>query len=683
MASGTYPETPKNLCFEKVEFSKKIFSADYFLQNHRKKANLENLRDDLGVYLKVLRSAMIDLINKDYADFVNLSTNLIGLDKAISNIQVPLGQLKEEVLQVKLALEETRGEVLLLLERRQQLQSTKRSLQSLATVQSLLRKLVELLKPCDDKEFPSLVERAALQFNELQFHMSRCQSYLSTDDVQQAELISSRLLSNLNAMFLDGVRQHDAGSISQCLRIYLALGQAKAAEELFRREVVSPAMQDVISEISLQSDPNGLRGLYTHVLAFIDTNMKELLDLTTQSDRAIAVQGFDFLANSFWVEVEDRLERDLTSIVAFGIPEVFHQNYCETADFLEKLESHFQTQEELLKFRKNSHYKAFLDHWNLTVYFPIRWKEIVNCMETALAEGRRLAQGSQFHLLATTVAWECLHRCWSRGVFLPLLANRFWKLSLMIVSRYCSWIGEILEQRQPSNTQAESESDGGVVTDRLQFLVYLHADVQLFADKLPEFVTMAFSKLAGISKNTLAKLKESVEESKQQLMARCPTITQFILGEVSGDSMAQLRQVSDIPRLFRRTNRDVPSKPCTYVAAVLGPPQAFHKAQRASVNVDFLHQWLVLIFSAITTQYYSSVDDVLTSVQKTEESLRRLKKARDRTSTPSSTEGKGLGDDDKIRLQLALDVSCYCEGEQLRQESNVACLDGGTTTTLQ
>jgi hypothetical protein len=61
-------------------------------------ANLEMLRDDLGVYLKVLRSAMIELINKDYADFVNLSSNLNGLDKAINGIQVPLGQLKEEVL---------------------------------------------------------------------------------------------------------------------------------------------------------------------------------------------------------------------------------------------------------------------------------------------------------------------------------------------------------------------------------------------------------------------------------------------------------------------------------------------------------------------------------------------------------------------------------------------------------
>lgn len=41
---------------------------------------------------------MIDLINRDYTDFVNLSSNLIGLDKAINDLQAPLGQLKEEVM---------------------------------------------------------------------------------------------------------------------------------------------------------------------------------------------------------------------------------------------------------------------------------------------------------------------------------------------------------------------------------------------------------------------------------------------------------------------------------------------------------------------------------------------------------------------------------------------------------
>lgn len=56
------------------------------------------MRDDLGVYLKVLRLAMIELINKDYANFVNLCATLIGFDKAIVKIQVPLGQLNDEVI---------------------------------------------------------------------------------------------------------------------------------------------------------------------------------------------------------------------------------------------------------------------------------------------------------------------------------------------------------------------------------------------------------------------------------------------------------------------------------------------------------------------------------------------------------------------------------------------------------
>ena len=39
---------------------------------------------------------MIELINEDYADFVNLSTNLVGLDKCILRLKEPL--LKHQVL---------------------------------------------------------------------------------------------------------------------------------------------------------------------------------------------------------------------------------------------------------------------------------------------------------------------------------------------------------------------------------------------------------------------------------------------------------------------------------------------------------------------------------------------------------------------------------------------------------
>lgn len=119
------PKAPKDLCFNELDFVEvykitnsflqytkhksfslktinilfqKVFDTDHFLQEHRKNVSLEKMRDDLGIYLKILRSAMIELINKDYADFVNLSSNLIGLDKAINNLETPLGQLKEEVM---------------------------------------------------------------------------------------------------------------------------------------------------------------------------------------------------------------------------------------------------------------------------------------------------------------------------------------------------------------------------------------------------------------------------------------------------------------------------------------------------------------------------------------------------------------------------------------------------------
>lgn len=58
----------------------------------------------------------------------------------------------------------------------------------------------------------------------------------------------------------------------------------------------------------------------------------------------------------------------------------------------------------------------------------------------------------------------------------------------------------------------------------------------------------------------------------------------------------------------------------------------------------------------INSRYYTAIDDVLTSVQKTEESLRRLKNLRERSNTSTNTERTGMSDDDKIRLQLQVDV---------------------------
>lgn len=58
------------------------------------------------------------------------------------------------------------------------------------------------------------------------------------------------------------------------------------------------------------------------------------------------------------------------------------------------------------------------------------------------------------------------------------------------------------------------------------------------------------------------------------------------------------------------------------------------------------------------------MSDVLTSVQRTEESLRRLKNLREKSGSAqqgSNTSSSGMSDDDKIRLQLHVDICAWCD----------------------
>ena len=84
-----------------------------------------------------------------------------------------------------------------------------------------------------------------------------------------------------------------------------------------------------------------------------------------------------------------------------------------------------------------------------------------------------------------------------------------------------------------------------------------------------------------------------------------------------------------------------------------------------------LKMWLVKVLNGITKQYLNNVSEVLGSVQKMEESLRRLKRVRDTKSAAAAGSAdepggkeeaaakEAVSDDDKIRLQLYLDVHYF------------------------
>ncbi|XP_015120284.1 conserved oligomeric Golgi complex subunit 2 [Diachasma alloeum] len=661
------PRAPEELSFKSSDFIAPDFDVDNFLHDHRKLATLETMRDDLGVYLKILRSAMIELINKDYADFVNLSKDLIGLDKAIDHLESPLGQIREEVLQIRQTLEAATVEMSEGLREHRRIREEKQCMHSLGRVYKSLTKLRVMLGGGGDRQHQlDRLERAATEYNQLKFHSSRCRQYLSAEVEANVQELEDALMTTLSDQLV-GILQEGEGAegrLGRCLRVYLSLGRVGEAEDLVRRRIVGPAVEDVIVEKNIYNEPRGLQGLYDKLLEVLSGGMKGLIAIEGSLE-AHQGRGFNFVVNSYWIEVEEKIELRLKSIFAAGNPDLFHQRYKETLDYLKRMESHCSSPRILSELRAHPLYLQFLKKWNLPVYFQIRFQEIAGSVEQTLGQsaspGVMKPRGSpdEFTLKPTEVAWRCLERCWSDGIFLPQLLHQFWKLNLQICSRFRVWVGGSLRQTWIWSNEGTTQGTPGAPS-RLEFLVYLHSDVMKFEGKLEKLLAFAEEKLGSLVCSVEEVLRASVEEMRAGLRADLPGISEQIVRELLGKSLECLKQVSDIPRLFRRTMRERPTQACAYVRTAVGGLKEFREMYQG-VGQQVVDQWMLMALSRLAEQYFVSVKDVLESVQKTEESLRRLKKIRDKSSGAPQPETQGITDDEKIRVQLEIDVHTFCD----------------------
>ena len=79
--------------------------------------------------------------------------------------------------------------------------------------------------------------------------------------------------------------------------------------------------------------------------------------------------------------------------------------------------------------RESESYAAFERRWQLPVYYQLRWKEIVSGFEASLTTP---GTAGEWALPQTSAAWKALQTCWDDDVYIPELANRFWRLSLQV-----------------------------------------------------------------------------------------------------------------------------------------------------------------------------------------------------------------------------------------------------------
>uniref|UniRef100_H2YCH7 Conserved oligomeric Golgi complex subunit 2 n=1 Tax=Ciona savignyi TaxID=51511 RepID=H2YCH7_CIOSA len=662
------PIAPSTLCFDKNEFMKDEFSVDHFVADCRRRVQLETLRQDLEIYFKVLKNAMIELINKDYADFVNLSSNLVGMNKAIELLREPLSKMKLDVgvrcdnkhiinLLVEDALELQRGA------------SEKRSL--LSHMKGLLQAVdkIEHIQRSDDSNTGQVLERIAGEFNQLQHHATFCKALPVLNHIRpRISDVTSSLQSGLEDELVRGVAGGDTRAVHRCLNSYALIGKTRDAENLVRAHVVQPCLHEIMEEHGGDASLNKLKQMFNKILEFVPSQLKMLCDITSGrqnqlGDQFRGIPGYDFMVNSAWPEIVMSLEKNIPELFASGDPDTFHKRYKLCMEFVSNYERQCGSQGSITRLRQSEAFNTLLTHWSLPVYFQIRQVLLLFSEDLALSSGN----DQTFRLKSSTVLWKCVERCWKDGVFLPSLLHRFWKLTLQLLSRYNAWIVGVKSEQVDFTLKTTSPRfDVAAGVFPLGKVAELILDIDAIVNKINAFYLDQIQPKVlkqGLKETDI--LQRALDQACTELTAHKDDLIKHIVTSLSSQSIAYLKQAQDVPRLFRKTNRPSPTDPSTYVNHLMKPIADFYEEQVGFVDATLLSHWLTQVATPVTDRFHQVVSEVLTSVRKMEESLIRLQKMRSggKSSSGNLASLAGLSDDDKIRLQLFIDVTSF--GKQM------------------
>lgn len=192
---------------------------------------------------------------------------------------------------------------------------------------------------------------------------------------------------------------------------------------------------------------------------------------------------------------------------------------------------------------------------------------------------------------------------------MPQIFQRFWKFALQILARTAHWIDEFAEL--DCEWQSSGPPVAGVPATYADALVRCHTDTGLLVAELPALLASVLAaqcrhrdaNVAAAADQT-ATLQQCMDET-ERVLSKCRAAIQLrLIGELVSSSATSLRQVNDIPRLYRKTNRDVPSRAAPYVEQMLRPARHFASQNGVALgaNGDAMQSMLGSVFNELTAK---------------------------------------------------------------------------------
>uniref|UniRef100_A0A804HYE1 Conserved oligomeric Golgi complex subunit 2 n=1 Tax=Musa acuminata subsp. malaccensis TaxID=214687 RepID=A0A804HYE1_MUSAM len=656
--------------FKSSSFLRPDFVPEFYVADLRSFVPLESLAAELRSHLADLKAELVDLINRDYADFVGLSTRLVDVDAAAGRMRAPLVEFRDKVASFRAVVDAALVAIRSGLRQRSEASAAREILQLLLDTFHVVSKVEKLIKELptthSNQSSPDtvssekgsltnansiqnveigsnlredqsiLLERIASEMNRLKFYTSHAKNLPFIENMEKRIQNATLMLDgSLGNCFVDGLENRDAKAIYNCLRAFAAIDNTSAAEELFRKTIVSPLIQQIIPHDHLQTvggaSSDELEHDYQKIMQCIEKDCKFLLEISSTANSGFHV--FDFLANSVLKEVLIAIQKGKPGAFSPGRPAEFLKNYKSSLGFLAILEGYCPSRSAVVKFRSEVVYMDFIRQWNVGVYFSLRFQEIAGALDSALMASSINPvdiQGKPHKLTMkqSITLMESLKSCWSDDVLILSHSDKFLRLTLQLVSRYSSWLSHGLSARKARSASSRPvQNSEWSISAQVEDFIYVMHDVTFLGSELSGvFLGQVIQVLGSCSDEVVDLVRQSILQAGKNLEDLLPAIMDTMVEAIVEKSVEAFLDGEHIKLLMK----------------------------------DARNELLHGVTEKITTRYYELAADTVNVARKTESSLLRLRQgAQRRVGATSDSVDNNISDTEKICMQLFLDVQEY------------------------
>mmetsp|Transcript_13511 Transcript_13511/g.31764 ORF Transcript_13511/g.31764 Transcript_13511/m.31764 type:complete len:821 (-) Transcript_13511:438-2900(-) len=331
----------------------------------------------------------------------------------------------------------------------------------------------------------------------------------------------------------------------------------------------------------------------------------------------------------------------------------------------------------------------FSKKWNLPIYYQLRFGDCCTRLNKAIAKTTQdgwaaevfagdtmtksmLKNDVGFELSFFQELYDILLGLWKPDVILRPLTNRFLRGALQLIGRSVTFIDDGIDgkltfdgNKGSQNDNDECEILGETISSKpfswgknaLDVAAVAWELAILEASLLHDYVSTICEALSsGDTPNSELRslVSEVLKEASNQihpLVHRSwnQVIVKLLIDKCSG----VLGAVKGVVATYRMTNRPPPTQASPYVKTILRPLREFIDEVSLQVPEHIGNQWKVAVITDITDRYAVAVEELITTVRRTEVALQNRRTRR--------VASGGVSDGDKVKLQLFLDFEAFCE----------------------